>query len=112
MDFIYGRFWFNPDFAGLISDKDMVLLWAEDYTKKPDRCQKIWEENITEFKNLKNMLRFRKSTEYYSKVVIPPRCRRNDYQWEKALNGNEYNYSSHLAGIDFLHLIYLLEKRR
>jgi len=86
LNFLYKRFWFNPDFAGLLGKKNIVLLWAKDYI-------------------------LRKATEYYSKVIIPPRCRRNDYQWEKALNGNEYKYNSHLAGIDFLHLIYLLRGR-
>jgi len=111
LNFLYKRFWFNPDFAGLLGKKNIVLLWAKDYIKKPDRCEKIWRENVAEFKNLKDLLRLRKATEYYSKVIIPPRCRRNDYQWEKALNGNEYKYNSHLAGIDFLHLIYLLRGR-
>ncbi|SNZ08869.1 hypothetical protein SAMN06265182_1402, partial [Persephonella hydrogeniphila] len=36
--------------------------------------------------------------------IVPPRFRKNDYQWEKALDQTEWK-DTPLAGIDFLHVL-------
>ncbi len=105
MNFIYKRFWFNPDFAKLMKKKFITYVWASDYTK-----QSITEHNKInalfkkqKVKNIKNILR-RKPADYEEYTeIIPPRFRRNDYQWEKPLNEAEFN-NSHVSGVEFLHI--------
>ncbi|SNZ07679.1 hypothetical protein SAMN06265182_0963, partial [Persephonella hydrogeniphila] len=41
--------------------------------------------------------------------IVPPRFRKNDYQWEKALDQAEWK-DTPLAGIDFLHVLSKISK--
>ncbi|WP_457641442.1 hypothetical protein [Persephonella sp.] len=105
--FIYERFPFNPDFAGFEGVEYIVMLWLNDYLSG-DKINPFKHSKQTVY-NIKDLIR-RKPAKYkeYS-FILPARFRRNDYQWEKALNNDEYNLSV-LSGIDFLHAYYLLRR--
>ena len=105
--FIYKRFPFNPDFAGLEGDKEAVKLWLNDYLSS-DKSNPYAQMKQTVY-NLKDLVR-RKPAEYKEyPFILPPRFRKNDYQWEKALDQDEYK-ETELSGIDFLHAYYLLKR--
>ncbi|WP_456400121.1 hypothetical protein [Persephonella sp.] len=112
LKFIYNRFWFNPEFAALMEkDPDTPLLYMTDYTHQSKEENQKAERILTKrkVKNLKNILR-RKPAEYEEYTqILPPRARKNDYQWEKAMDWNEWK-ETELSGIDFLHIFYLGEK--
>ena len=105
--FIYKRFPFNPDFAGFEGIKDVVKLWLNDYLSQ-DKINPYKHTKQTVY-NIKNLIRKKPAKYKEYSFILPARFRKNDYQWEKALNNDEYNLSV-LSGIDFLHAYYLLRR--
>ena len=112
MKFIYNRFWFNPEFAAIMGVVDIPELHLFDYTYQSEAENK--KANVQfrkrKVKNIKDILRRRPAEYEEFEEILPPRARKNDYQWEKAMDWNEWK-ETELSGIDFLHVYYLLEKR-
>jgi len=112
MKFIYNRFYFNPEFAALLeADVKIPFLYMTDYThqskEENQKAEKIFAKRTV--KNLKNLLRGKPAEYEEYTQILPPRVRKNDYQWEKAMDWNQWK-ETELSGIDFLHIYYLGEK--
>jgi len=98
LSFIKRRFWFNPEFT---SDCSILYLWLTDYTHRNKKPKSIPIEKIKVY-NIKDLIRRKKKPYYYEYTkIVPPRFRWNDYQWEKDLLSDEWNYSI-LSGIDYI----------
>ncbi len=112
MKFIHERFWFNPEFAAIMGAIDIHELHLFDYTYQSEAENK--KANVQfrkrKVKNIKDILRRRPAEYEEFEEILPPRARKNDYQWEKAMDWNEWK-ETELSGIDFLHVYHLLEKK-
>jgi hypothetical protein len=90
---------------------DIPHLHLIDYTfqskEENQKAKSIYQKR--KVKNLKNIIRRKKADYEEFTQVLPPRARKNDYQWEKSMDWNEWK-ETELSGIDFLHVYYLLEK--
>ena len=113
MDFIHKRFWFNPEFSILLG-YDAVPKWCLiDYTYQSKKEHYLVEKIFPKrkVKNIKDIIRRRPAEYEEFTQILPPRTRKNDYQWEKAMDWNEWKETD-LSGIDFLHVYYFLERRK
>lgn len=109
MWFIYKRFPYNPDFAGLYAkDEKMLKIWLRDYTHQFETV-KTDESLYKDLIHIKKTFKSKKIVKerVYTRI-LPPRCRNNDYQWEKELNSQHNKYSV-FNKIDYLHAYRLLK---
>ncbi|RUM51121.1 MAG: hypothetical protein DSY47_00090 [Hydrogenothermus sp.] len=111
MKFMHRRFPFNPEFAAVMGDFETAYMHLTDYTYQSKEHNKKAELKFKKriVKNLKDVIRRRPAEYEEFTEILPPRTRKNDYQWEKSMDWNEWK-DTPLAGIDFLHVLSKISK--